>query len=205
MSDESLDELYEQARDEAPFSNSCECGCGSRTNPGRRYVIGHNARSRGVGTFEQRFWSKVRKDEACWAWTGATHSNGYGQLRGPDGRVIKAHRAAYELLVGPIPAGMQLDHVCHSTDPACSGGSACRHRRCVNPAHLEPVTHQENGRRSVIARRTHCPQGHPYSDENTYRWKGARNCRACAAQTGPARYQAWRDRQKGGASDANAR
>ena len=78
-----------------------------------------------------------------------------------------AHRVAYELQVGPIPVGLQLDHL-------------CRVRSCVNPAHLEPVTSAENTRRGLRAMKTHCPQGHPYAGENLLiRPTGQRRCRTC--------------------------
>lgn len=87
----------------------------------------------------------------------------------------QAHRVAYELLIGPIAAGLELDHL-------------CRTHACVNPAHLEPVTGQVNLLRGVgfpatNAAKTHCPQGHEYTAENTY-WskKGQRGCRACTAE-----------------------
>lgn len=78
-----------------------------------------------------------------------------------------AHRVAYAHLVGPIPDGMQLDHL-------------CRNRTCVNPDHLEPVSAQENVRRAR-ALVTACPQGHPYDATNTRMYQGRRYCRACRA------------------------
>jgi len=120
------------------------------------------------------FWARVDRNGPtpdyapslgpCWLWTGSLNRLGYGNGR-YDGRTMSAHRAAYTLLVGPIPKGMQLDHL-------------CRVRRCVNPAHLEPVTQSTNmlRARSLI---THCPQGHPYDEVNTYWHRGRRNCRAC--------------------------
>lgn len=77
-----------------------------------------------------RFWEKVDKTETCWLWTASQDGRGYGGLR-VDGVLKKAHRLAYEICVGPIPTGLDLDHVCH-TPP------------CVNPAHLRPVTHKQN-------------------------------------------------------------
>lgn len=121
----------------------------------------------------KRFWSKVDKTGTCWLWTACLNSAGYGQFWVKD-RIVYAHRIAYELLVGPIPVGLELDHLCRS--PAC-----------VNPAHLEPVTHKENIQRGHVQNngahnknKTHCPEGHPYSKKNTYVMKnGGRMCRAC--------------------------
>ena len=101
----------------------------------------------------------------CWIWDGALSHNGYGRAR-VDGRMANVHRAAYEALVEPVPAGLQIDHLCFE-------------RRCYNPAHLEVVTPAENRRRSA-ARITSCPAGHLYDDENTYiTAAGARSCRTC--------------------------
>lgn len=111
--------------------------------------------------------------EGCWVWNGALDANGYGRLGGRKWSTNLAHRLSYIEFVGPIPEGMTIDHL-------------CRNRRCINPAHLEPVTIAENVMRgeslpAINARKTHCPQGHPYDDENTYRnpSTGHRLCRAC--------------------------
>lgn len=109
----------------------------------------------------------------CWPWQGRLYG-GYGHIRlgGAEGGATNAHRAMYELLVGPIPDGLQLDHL-------------CRNRKCVNPEHLEPVTCKENLRRGDTwqarnAAKTHCPAGHAYDAANTYiDGKGGRCCRAC--------------------------
>ena len=121
-----------------------------------------------------RFWSFVQKDDAgCWLWTGGSFSsNGYGRFW-YLGTKVQAHRWSYEQFVGPIPDGLEVDHL-------------CRVRHCVNPKHLEPVTKEENMRRSpdhasaVNARRTHCVQGHEFTPENTWRaGRGDRLCRTC--------------------------
>lgn len=136
---------------------------------------------------KERFWAKVEK-RGCWLWTGVK-SAGYGMLtpRG-KGSTMSAHVFAYEMLVGPVPDGLEIDHL-------------CRNRACVNPEHLEPVTHKVNCRRGKMtpqerfklkqplpepkprgafnAAKTHCPKGHPYDEENTYYRKGNKNLREC--------------------------
>lgn len=87
----------------------------------------------------ERFWQKVEKTSSCWLWRGHVKATGYGQVafeRGPVKKKFLAHRVSYELLVGPVPQGLTLDHL-------------CKVRRCVNPAHLEPVTQKENARRTT--------------------------------------------------------
>ena len=127
------------------------------------------------GTPESRFWAKVQRNGAteCWDWTGSTLGRGYGSFW-PGGAVsrVSAHRFAFELANGPIPEGLQIDHL-------------CRNRRCVNPSHMELVSLAENVRRGNNHNRdkTHCPQGHLYSPDNIYwtkRGKGYK-CRACKA------------------------
>lgn len=121
----------------------------------------------------------VRVESGCWEWTGLI-VDGYGRVGYRGVRGFLAHRAVYEELVGPIPAGLTLDHVCHSRDDACDGGSDCRHRRCVNPSHLEPVTFEENASRSIWARKTVCPKGHPYAGDNLRVAHGRRFCIKCS-------------------------
>lgn len=131
-----------------------------------------------------KFWSKVDKTEACWTWTGSIDQHGYGYFR-TNGRRYAAHRFSYLLARGDIPKGLVVDHLCHGWDTNCKAeGNWCRHRSCVNPDHLEAVTQRENllrghGVSGQAARRTHCPQGHPYDEANTYFQGGDRRCRAC--------------------------
>lgn len=146
----------------------------------------------------ERFMAKVEKrgGDGCWEWTGHVMENGYGQAAVESGIHRLAHRVSYELHVGPIPEGLVIDHRCHSDDKSCSGGDACRHRRCVNPDHLEPVTQTENmirGRigeanRARAAEQTQCKHGHPFSGENLFyreaRGKKQRACRACSRKAG---------------------
>lgn len=122
-----------------------------------------------ITTFDiDRFFSRFHVDSAgCWIWTGARYATGYGMFAfGRKGFV--AHRVAYLMCKGRYPQGLDLDHL-------------CRVRPCCNPDHLEPVTRQENLRRSPLcpASRTHCPHGHEYDDANTYIYEGRRFCRAC--------------------------
>lgn len=120
--------------------------------------------------------------DACWPFTGARKPTGYGNFY-LGGKVVGAHVAAYLLFAGEIPAGLEIDHICH--DPQiCSGGNSCTHRRCVNPAHLVPSTHRANDMRSagvsaINAVKTHCPRNHPYDDVNTYRAPGSPRDRHC--------------------------
>lgn len=134
-----------------------------------------------------RLWSFVDSGaggDDCWIYTGSINPQwGYGRIK-IDGRQVPAHRVAYELAVGPIPAGMDLDHLCHTRDLSCPGGPDCPHRKCVNPSHLEPTTGRENRLRgrsimAVNAAKTHCKRGHPFDEANTYYSKRGRICRAC--------------------------
>jgi hypothetical protein len=112
-------------------------------------------------------------NSGCWIWTAALNRSGYGQFRLTGQRgTSSAHRVVYEAERGPIPNGMTLDHL-------------CRNRCCVNPDHLEPVTHRENVLRSPLtlasinAGKTHCQHGHEFTAENTYTRPRGRMCREC--------------------------
>jgi hypothetical protein len=131
----------------------------------------------GDSRLPSRFWSKVlSQDSGCWLWQAA-RTDGYG-IYSINAKAFRAHRIAYESLVGTIPAEMQLDHL-------------CRNRACVNPGHTEPVSQGENIRRGEAGvpsgaqqrAKTHCRKGHPYSEGNTYiRKNGHRTCRTCNAE-----------------------
>jgi hypothetical protein len=113
-------------------------------------------------------------NSGCFLWGSCINAAGYGLVK-LKGRSRLAHRAIYEMTCGPVPAGLDLDHL-------------CRVRSCVNPAHLEPVTRQVNASRGIAGKvaaakqlaKTHCPQGHPYDGGNLYLGPdGRRGCRAC--------------------------
>lgn len=118
----------------------------------------------------------------CIQWEKINKSNGYGYLR-VKGKYTLAHRWAYEQEIGPIPAGMVLDHICHNEDPSCLGGVTCPHRACCNTEHMVPKTIGENVMASSNtitaqqAAQTHCVHGH--SLEDAYVSTGKRECRQC--------------------------
>lgn len=132
----------------------------------------------------ERFWAKVQKLSGCWVWTASLDRYGYGHF-GMDGRHYRAHRLVWTSMNGDPPVGM---HVCHK----------CDNRRCVRPDHLFLGTNRDNfrdaSRKGRIAnqRKTHCPQGHEYTPENTMLAKNPRclagvqrRCRTC-----------WREKQR---------
>ena len=109
---------------------------------------------------------------SCWEWRATKDRGGYGRFS-LNGKLRMAHRVSYEMFVGPIPVGLQLDHL-------------CRNRGCVRPDHLETVTNQENARRGNTGKhnsnKTHCNAGHEFTKDNTLsitRPSGGRECKKC--------------------------
>lgn len=177
-------------------------GC-SKREASAGYCATHYQRLQRLGTVElptrpteeDRFFSRVVQSGDCWLWTGPVGSSGYGNWHGTE-RVV--HRWIYEHMIGPIPPGLHLDHL-------------CRVRRCVNPYHLDPVPQRVNNqrayseafrlaaleaatrsaakRRAAALAQTHCKRGHEYTEQNTIWQKGrTRVCRACANEAAR-RYQ----------------
>ena len=139
-----------------------------------------------------RFLNKTNKDGEipifcpmlgpCWEWKGAINSRGHG-IFWFEKRLQTAHSVSYRLFVSHIPSGLEIDHL-------------CRVRHCVNPEHLEAVTHQENMARGFYGLKTHCIYEHPYSGDNLYITpKGHRQCRLCK-QKAMERYYKKHGRQK---------
>ena len=152
------------------------CGNRSCVNPGHLEL---SMKSRKKTDPAVRFWAKVdgAGPAECWVWTAACTEKGYGIFHSGE-QVVVAHCWSREFAYGASPEGLVIDHL-------------CRVHHCMNPKHLEPVTRAVNTKRAVPfgvygsanRRKTHCPQGHPYSDENTYVSKaGSRHCRACTRE-----------------------
>ncbi len=156
-----------------------ECSIDECTNPSRTrtWCQKHYMRWFNYGrttllpkqSLDERFWAKVEKTDGCWLWTGAT-SNGRGRFNTGewDGwkRSAPAHRVAYQLVIGPIPEGLEIDHLCNNPI-------------CVRPDHLEPVTRSENARRAA-------------QDIHVSPMTGHRGCDTCKAFFSPEHYQTFR-------------
>ncbi len=132
----------------------------------------------------ERILKRTMSVGECLLWAGPVNEHGYGVV-GDSKAAVRGyvHRLVWEQVHGPIPEGMVLDHVCHG--PGCEAKSQCLHRRCLNLRHLRLVTRSENAARQDRTWRAHCPQGHPYTEENTYvRKNGLRQCRTCRGWKG---------------------
>lgn len=141
----------------------------------------------------ERFFSRVDASGVCWEWTGSL-LDGYGVFQTTKRRTRSAHRWSYEHLVGPVPAGLELDHL-------------CRNRRCVDPNHLEPVPQRVNTMRgsgitAVNARKTHCVNGHPFEGDNIM-WQrrkdgtiSGRSCRTCHRARTRVSVAKWKAKQR---------
>lgn len=169
-------------------TRSCSIDGCARPYSSRNICNTHYAYLRRVGGIEafparptdpiERLLDKICIREECWIWTGTINNRGYG-CTSLKGKAIYAHRVSYEFYVGPIPDGLELDHL-------------CRNPPCINPDHLEAVTHAENMRRGKAAQATHCVHGHLFDAENTYiPPRGGRQCRICRA----IRFREWQERE----------
>lgn len=138
------------------------------------------------GAQRERFWERVTPTGFCWEWDAPTEA-GYGYVSFSR-KLHLAHRVAYELLMGAIPSTLELDHL-------------CRNKSCVNPDHLDPVTHKVNMLRAMRYRRrpaaaTHCRRGHEFTQENTrVTSQGKRLCRTCRSAYNRA-YEQQRNRKE---------
>lgn len=130
----------------------------------------------GIRTFVRKYTAEEDRGHTspCWIWQRCLKADGYAVAKFPGYKMVRVSRAAYEAFVGPIPDGLEIDHLCQV-------------RSCCNPDHLEPVTHAENMARQV-ALRTTCRRGHPFEDDNLYIFpNGDRACRVLRERARPPR------------------
>lgn len=137
-----------------------------------KFMTGAERLASAVGRFNDRTEVVTNEHGFCWLWSGRLEQKGYARFRDERSKKVFIHRWAYELMVGPIPEGLTIDHLCRNTN-------------CANPEHLEPVTDIENIARGTQGRhhreKTHCYKGHEFTPDNTYvNPAGHRACRVCA-------------------------
>lgn len=156
-------------------------------------IIALNVVAHGDTRLPRRFWDKTQiSATGCWEWTAQIGHHGYARYRFND-KTARAHRVAYQVLVGAVPTGLVLDHL-------------CRVRHCVNPAHLEPVTNRENLRRGMgpgmKGLQSHCSKGHEMQGDNlmVHSTRGTRFCRECHRERNRAWYLKNRASKVGGAA-----
>lgn len=129
----------------------------------------HSGKMRIARNTVETLWNQIVKGD-CWNWTGTLNNRGYGAVSWGERNPKQVHRLIYELLIGPIPDGKELHH-------------KCKNRRCCNPEHLELISREEHLKLEPFtngyADKTHCIRGHLFDEENTYRYKGHRQCKAC--------------------------
>ena len=145
--------------------------------------------------YVDKYTDKSGGPDACWMWTGPTNGKGYGRIALRAHRSLTPHRVQCERFNGPIPAGHEVDHLCHVAGD-CTLVLDCPHRSCVNPKHLEAVTPRDNVLRSnapmaKFAAQTHCKNGHSLGEDgDVYIAKGGgRVCRVCHREWDRIRYQ----------------
>lgn len=192
----------------------CLCSCGKQVSKSADCLKRGTVMSCGCYALEVR--SRPRRTpmdaltsyhkvlaNGCWQWTRKIDAGGYGRISvKQNGKMRHAlvHRVAYEEFVGPIPDGMDLDHLCHTHDPSCAGGKRCPHRSCINPEHLEPVSKLENVLRgksfsAINKNKSICSRGHLFTEENTRKTPdGRRRCLICMRANWLAKY--YRDKRR---------
>lgn len=175
----------------------CQCDCGRQhTVKSSIRLTQGNTKSCGCLRDPQPVRDRLEANSCpepntgCWLWTGALDKDGYAKFTAKSGerKYWRGHIASYEEFIGPVPEGLELDHL-------------CRTKSCINPVHLEPVTGYENMRRGTAwtfrLAITHCPKGHEYDEQNTYRSESRhRQCRACHAATEASRRAAKKEAKR---------
>jgi hypothetical protein len=137
---------------------------------------------------QERLDAKINKTDGCWLWSGSCTGGAFGGygIISYNGKKTLVHRLMYEMHVNPIPVGFEVDHL-------------CRNKLCVNPLHLEAVTHKENMLRAnagwACKEKTHCPHGHEYTPENTRITHGSRSCKQCESAYNKRRWANYREQK----------